>query len=294
MSYKYVLDVNDCGYATIKRQSLRRWVWRKGVTVAENRDRIANPWGARTPYARGDAWPQRVDTQLAQGLTPDQVESWVQSAAVLHSNGDGLDIAVHDGRIVGVRGRAEDRVNHGRLDVKDAFGWQANGSPDRLRTPLIRESGKLVPTDWDTAMDRIVSRSQALLADHGPGSIGFYTSGQLFIEEYYTQGVIAHGAIGTNHVDGNTRLCTATAAEALKESFGCDASQVPTPTSTTPTSSRSTATTSPKPRRCCGCACWTDWPDLTRPPSSAWIRDRRRWRRRPPCTWPRCPAPTWL
>ncbi|MGH3805433.1 MAG: molybdopterin-dependent oxidoreductase [Pseudonocardiaceae bacterium] len=34
--------------------------------------------------------------------------------------------------------------------------------------------------------------------------------------------MIAHGAIGTNHVDGNTRLCTATAAEALKESFACD------------------------------------------------------------------------
>jgi anaerobic selenocysteine-containing dehydrogenase len=48
---------------------------------------------------------------------------------------------------------------------------------------------------------------------HGPGSIGFYTSGQLFLEEYYPLGVIAHGAISTNHVDGNTRLCTATAAE---------------------------------------------------------------------------------
>ena len=34
--------------------------------------------------------------------------------------------------------------------------------------------------------------------------------------------MIARAAIGTNHLDGNTRLCTATAAEALKESFGCD------------------------------------------------------------------------
>src|SRR3569833_2330008 len=33
---------------------------------------------------------------------------------------------------------------------------------------------------------------------------------------------MAHGGIGTNHVDGNTRLCTATAAAALKASFGCD------------------------------------------------------------------------
>lgn len=121
-----------------------------------------------------------------------------------------------------MRGRAVDRVNHGRLDPKDLFGWQANASADRLTTPLLRVRGALRPCDWDTAMERIVARSRELLDRHGPSSIGFYTSGQLFAEEYYTQAAIAHGAIGTNHVDGNTRLCTATAAEALKESFGCD------------------------------------------------------------------------
>jgi anaerobic selenocysteine-containing dehydrogenase len=185
-------------------------------------DRIADPWGVRTPYSPGQPWPQRVDQFLEDGLAPEQVEAWVQSAAVLHSNGDGLDIGVREGRIVGVRGRSVDRVNHGRLDPKDLFGWQANHSPDRLTAPLVRVDGTLVETDWDTAMERIVARSKRLLRAHGPGSIGFYTSGQLFLEEYYTQAVIAHGAIGTNHVDGNTRLCTATAGEALKESFGCD------------------------------------------------------------------------
>jgi anaerobic selenocysteine-containing dehydrogenase len=185
-------------------------------------DRIAHPWGTRTPYRPGDQWPERTDCYLADELTPDAVDHWVQSAAVLHSNGDGLDIAVKDGRMVGVRGRAVDRVNHGRLDPKDLFGWQANASPDRLATPLVRRNGELVESDWDTAMDAIVRRSKELLDDRGPSSIGFYTSGQLFLEEYYTQAVIAHGAIGTNHVDGNTRLCTATAAEALKESFASD------------------------------------------------------------------------
>lgn len=185
-------------------------------------DRIAQPWGTRTPYGTGREWPQRIDQYLVDGLNPESVDRWVQSAAVLHSNGDGLDIAVKDGRIVGVRGRAVDRVNHGRVDPKDLFGWQANASPDRLSTPLIRRDGQLRPCDWDTAMDTTVQRSRELLDSHGPSAIGFYTSGQLFLEEYYTQAVIAHGAIGTNHVDGNTRLCTATAAEALKESFGCD------------------------------------------------------------------------
>ncbi|KUH96864.1 molybdopterin oxidoreductase [Mycolicibacterium acapulense] len=186
------------------------------------RDRIAEPWGARTPYAKGEQWPERVDMFLADGLEPESVDRWVQSASILHSNGDGLDIAVKDGRIVGVRGREIDRVNHGRLDPKDFYGWQANASGDRLTTPMIRVDGELTECDWDTAMDQVVRHSKRLLDRYGPSAFGFYTSGQLFLEEYYTLGVIAHGAIGTNHVDGNTRLCTATAAEALKESFGCD------------------------------------------------------------------------
>ncbi len=164
----------------------------------------------------------RVDSQLADGLTEDDVDRWVPTAAVLHSNGDGLELAVKDGRLVGVRGRAEDRVNRGRVDPKDLYGWQANASPDRLTTPLVRRDGRLVEASWDEAMGLVADRSRALLDERGPSSIGFYTSGQLFCEEYYTLAAIAHGAIGTNHLDGNTRLCTATAAAALKETFGCD------------------------------------------------------------------------
>ena len=72
-------------------------------------------------------------------------------------------------------------------------------------------------------MGLIVERSQALLAEPGgAGRFGFYTSGQLGLEEYYTLAVIAKAGIGTAHMDGNTRLCTATAAASLKESFGTD------------------------------------------------------------------------
>src|SRR3954453_14455949 len=185
-------------------------------------DRIAEPWGARTPYGPAERWPTRVDTYLEKGTTPSGVDDWVQSASILHSNGDALDMAVKDGRIVGVRGREVDGVNHGRLGPKDLFGWQANNSQDRLRAPLIRRGGQLVETDWDTVMDAVAGRTRELLESQGPSSVGFYTTGQLFLEEYYTLSLIAHGGIGTNHVDGNTRLCTATAAAALKESFASD------------------------------------------------------------------------
>jgi anaerobic selenocysteine-containing dehydrogenase len=195
---------------------------RRTVAGMAERDRIAEPWGARTPYGPGEPWPVRCDTFLEDGLTAADVDEWKRSASILHSNGDGMDIAVKDGRMVGVRGRADDRVNHGRLGPKDLFGWQANHHPDRLTTPLIRTGGRLAATDWDTAMDAVAGRARDLLDQSGPSAIGFYTSGQLFLEEYYTLALIGHGGIGTNHMDGNTRLCTATAAEALKESFACD------------------------------------------------------------------------
>ncbi|HMU28172.1 MAG TPA: hypothetical protein PKA65_12290, partial [Solirubrobacterales bacterium] len=82
-----------------------------------------------------------MDTFLEDRIDPEEVDEWVQTASILHSNGDGLDIAVEGGRIVGVRGREDDRVNHGRVDPKDLYGWQANNSPDRLTRPLIRRDG---------------------------------------------------------------------------------------------------------------------------------------------------------
>jgi anaerobic selenocysteine-containing dehydrogenase len=133
-------------------------------------DRIAEPWGTRTPYGPGEPWPPRVDTHLAEGLTEADVDRWVQSASILHSNGDVLDIAVEDGSVVGVRGRAVDRVNRGRLDPEDLFGWQATNSRERLTRPLVRRGGELVETDRDTAVDLVVRRTRELLDEQGPSA----------------------------------------------------------------------------------------------------------------------------
>jgi anaerobic selenocysteine-containing dehydrogenase len=186
-------------------------------------DRVVDVLGEARPHDRGSAWAPRVDLHLEDGLSEPEVDRWVRSACLLCSNGCGCDIAVKDGRMVGVRGRADDRVNRGRLGPKGLYGstpW--SHSPDRLTRPLVREGDRLVETDWDTAMGRIVAESRRLLEEQGPLSHGFYTSGQLFLEEYYALAVIGKAGLGTPHMDGNTRLCTATAAAALKESFGAD------------------------------------------------------------------------
>src|SRR4051794_19885324 len=182
-----------------------------------SRDSITDTWGERTPYRGEAAWPVRVDER-----TLEDPEAWVQSACVLCSNGCALDIGVKDGRIVGVRGRAADDVNRGRLGPKGLHGWEANNSSDRLTQPLIKRMGTLQPASWDEAMDLIVQRTRDIRDEYTASAIGFYTSGQLMLEDYYTLSMIGKAGLGTPHMDGNTRLCTATAAAALKETFGSD------------------------------------------------------------------------
>ena len=58
--------------------------YRRDMTTV---DRIADPWGSRTPYGPGQRWPTRVDTYLADGLTEDDVIShlsnpWMSEADV--------------------------------------------------------------------------------------------------------------------------------------------------------------------------------------------------------------------
>lgn len=184
-------------------------------------DRTVDIWGSRTPHAGSTPWPTRVDQFLVDGLTDADVDKWVRGACLLCSNGCGVEVAVRDRAMVGIRGRAADRVNHGRLGPKGLYGWQGQ-QPDRLTRPLIRRNGELIETDWDTAMSSVVERSRNLLHTKGPLSHGFFTSGQLMIEEFYTLAAIGKGGIGTPHMDGNTRWCTSTAAAAFGESFGSD------------------------------------------------------------------------
>jgi assimilatory nitrate reductase catalytic subunit len=62
-----------------------------------------------------------------------------------------------------------------------------------------------------------------ILAQHGPHSVAFLTTGQIPTEEMAFLGCLAKFGMGLLHGDANTRQCMATSAVAYKQSFGFDA-----------------------------------------------------------------------
>lgn len=162
----------------------------------------------------------RIDTNLGVGGEPDK---WVRSACLLCSNGCGLEIAVKDGRIAGVRGSAGHPVNFGHLGPKGEHAWVANNSRRRGVSPMIRRSKRepLQPVSWAEALDFFVERFQDAWGQ-GRDNLACYNSGQLTIEELYTLGKLWRGGLQSSNIDGNTRLCTATSATGLMANFGTD------------------------------------------------------------------------
>ena len=105
-------------------------------------DRVANVFGEATPHPRGTVLPARVDQYFDEGVGDQDVDRWVQSACLLCSNGCGADIAVKDGRMVGIRGRAGDTVSHGRLGPKGLYGSTAVGFLSRPPHPAPDQEGR--------------------------------------------------------------------------------------------------------------------------------------------------------
>ena len=123
--------------------------------------------------------------------------------------GCGLLIETKNGQITGVRGDPEHPANAGRLCTKGAALHLTARPNYRLLHPELRRQRQLPRqrVSWDEALDHAADRFAEIIAEHGPDSVAFYISGQLFTEDYYVFNKLAKGLIGTNNVDTNSRLC---------------------------------------------------------------------------------------
>lgn len=154
-------------------------------------------------------------------IPPAAASSWHKSVCRFCGTGCSVMIGMNDGKVVDVRGD-EDGHNKGVICVKGTMTRSLPYVQGRLTTPKIRRDGKFVEATWDEAMGLIAQRFQDAIASDGPDAVAFYGSGQLFTEESYTANKLFKAGIRTNNVDGNPRLCMASAAVGYTQVYGKD------------------------------------------------------------------------
>jgi len=88
--------------------------------------------------------------------------------------GCGILVTVEDGKPVHVRGNPAHPFNKGWICVKGKACLDLYYSPSRLKTPLIRQGGRLLETTWDEALGHISEKLQRLKEKWGPQALGIY------------------------------------------------------------------------------------------------------------------------
>ncbi len=149
------------------------------------------------------------------------VQHWHKSVCRYCGTGCGILVGMNKEGVAEVRGDPEAH-NAGKLCIKGSLLPLLNKAPGRLKFPMIRKDGKLVRASWKKAMSLVTSKFRRAIDLYGPNSVAYYGSGQLFTEETYTANKLFKAGIGTNNVDGNPRLCMASAAVGYTKTFGKD------------------------------------------------------------------------
>lgn len=134
-----------------------------------------------------------------------------------------LDFYVENNRIVKVVPTKGYPVNKGFSCIKGLSldKQQTTVKPNSL--PKIRqEDGRMKEVSWEDGFQYVADKLKEIQKKYGSESVAGISTGQLTMEEFSIFGHVMRNYLKAN-VDGNTRLCMATAVVAHKQSYGFDA-----------------------------------------------------------------------
>ncbi len=161
------------------------------------------------------------DQKLPKGVDEEGL-AWKKTPCRFCGVGCGLKVAVKDGKAVAVKGDPKSPVNKGLCCVKGYHSVLALYGADRLTKAQVRKNGKMVEVPIQEALDLVASKMKETIEKDGKDAVSIYGSGQWTIPDGYVASKLFKGAIGTNNVEANARLCMASAVTGFLTSFGMD------------------------------------------------------------------------
>lgn len=147
----------------------------------------------------------------------------VRSVCTYCGVGCNLEVKVKDKKVVAITAPYSAEANQGHTCLKGRYAFHFYDHPERLRTPLIRRNGELVPATWDEAYDYIVDRFAEIVEKHGGDAIGGVSSARCPNEENYLMQKFFRVQAGTNNIDSCARVCHSPTALGMQKTFGTGA-----------------------------------------------------------------------
>ena len=103
-------------------------------------------------------------------------------------------------RVVALENEA---INECWISDRDRFAYEGLNSADRVTTPMVKQGGQWIETDWQSALDYVAHSLKTIAAESGPESIGALAHPISSTEELHLLQKIIRG-LGSKQID--TRL----------------------------------------------------------------------------------------
>ncbi len=164
---------------------------------------------------------------ITEKISTEPVRKWeadnkVRTTCSNCGTGCQMNVYTKDNKLIRVEA-VDAQPNFGSLCIKGRFGHTYVNSDDRLKYPLIRKDGELIPVNWKRAIKEIADNIKKVKAEHGAQAIAGFASAKSTNEENYLFQKLLRAGIGSNNIDTSNRLCQASSAKALEKVFGCGA-----------------------------------------------------------------------
>jgi len=154
-----------------------------------------------------------------------ETRTWHRGSCRLCGVGCRVELGLNPAGVpVALRGVTESRTNLGYLCMKGMMFYRIMTHPDRLKKPLYRrkKTERFKEISWDEALDIAAAQFAQAKKEFGPDATAYYGSGQALTEETYLFQKVMRAGLQTNNVEGNPRLCMASAVGGYLTSFGAD------------------------------------------------------------------------
>ena len=117
--------------------------------------------------------------------------------------GSNIDIHSRRGEVIRVVPDDNDSINESWISDRDRFSCEALNTENRLTEPMIKQDGKWIQTDWQTALNVVVDGLKKVKAAHGADSLAAIASPSSTTEELFLLQKLMRD-LGTSNIE--TRL----------------------------------------------------------------------------------------
>ena len=152
-----------------------------------------------------------------------KVDKKVRTTCSYCGVGCNLEASIKDGKVVAIDTPKETEVNAGHTCIKGRYAFGFYDHPDRLRSPLIKRSGKFEEASWDEAYEYIKNKLEKIKKENGPDAIAGISSARCTNEENYVFQKMIRAVVGTNNIDCCARICHSPTAWGMQQTFGTGA-----------------------------------------------------------------------